>query len=142
MNPAGYCVIITTIICFIIGGALLGTGMTNANKCTNIAQRWVPCTSGSFSSQCDSTQYTDCVVSAARLVLAGIIMLIVGGIMACVSCCACAGVDCFRSDSMPATSVVYSGQQPAQGYPVQAAYAPPQPRGGYNQQQNPYANQM
>lgn len=130
------------VIILIIGVVLLSVGASRIQNC-NI--------NGDCETYGPETHCNRCVSSSVNLVISGVVLLTVGLIMACVTCCVWSGTLCFSTEEVVMQPVMYSyAAQPAGVVPVvgaqgqivymQTGSAPPALY--YPQQQQQFAQQQ
>lgn len=132
------------VIILIIGVVLLSVGASRIQNCN-------------INADCETygpeTHCNRCVSSSVNLVISGVVLLTVGLIMACVTCCVWSGTLCFSTEEVVMQPVMYSyAAQPAGVVPVvgaqgqivymQTGSAPPALYYPQQQQQQQFAQQQ
>jgi len=110
INMCGWIIIATTGILITIGIILLGVGYSKAAGCTT-TENSCYATGGSYYNNTCYDAYVNCVAAAVETIIAGYVILVIGLIFSCISCCAMCGSS-FRTQIVTGGGATVVGMHP------------------------------
>jgi len=140
INICGWIIIAGALILTLIGIILVAVGFSHASTCTSDYNAcWAACPYNSYQNTCYDACWdteTDCAAAAAKLIIGGFIILVIGLIKSCMACCVACG-NFGRTPVMTGGGTTVVGMQPNMMMQPQGMMMQPQ-QGMVGQQQQQF----